>query len=182
MLVARPVAVGLTLLPFRVPLREATFVSWVGLRGATPIILATFPVVAGVPNAETLFNVVFFVVLVSVLVQGTTIPAAARYLGVTGPLTSIDRYSFDAVITGDEGHGLREVRIGEDAPAVGRTVVSLGLPAGVLLALVYRGGQIIVPQGGTVLAAGDRVLLLAEDEPYHVARRLLAGTHAEPDV
>jgi potassium/hydrogen antiporter len=182
MLVARPVAVGLTLLPFRVPLREAAFVSWVGLRGATPIILATFPVVAGVPNAETLFNVVFFVVLLSVLVQGTTIPAAARYLDVTGPLASIDRYSFDAVITGDEGHGLREVRIGEDAPAVGRTVVSLGLPAGVLLALVYRGGQIIVPQGGTVLAAGDRVLLLAEDEPYHVARRLLAGTHAEPDA
>lgn len=178
MFLARPVAVLVTLAAFRVPIREIGFVSWVGLRGATPIILATFPVVAGVPNAETLFNVVFFVVLVSVLVQGTTIPVAARRLGVTARAAAGDRYTFDAVIAGDEGHGLRELRIAEGAPAAGRSVVSLRLPSGVLLALLYRNGQIVVPQGGTILEAGDRLLLLAEDEAYQSARRLLVGDDA----
>jgi potassium/hydrogen antiporter len=174
MFVARPVAVLLTLAPFRVPLREIAYVSWVGLRGATPIILATFPVVAGVPNGETFFHVVFFVVLLSVLVQGTTLPAAARWLGLTTTGPAGGSYSFDAVITGDEGHGLREVTIGARG-AAGMSLVSLGLPAGVLVVLLYRKGQSIVPQGGTVFEAGDRVLLLAEDEAFDTARRLLAG-------
>jgi cell volume regulation protein A len=85
MLVARPIAVVLTLLPFRMPVREVGFVSWVGLRGAAPIILATFPVAAGVPGGEQLFVVVFFVVFTSVLVQGTSIPFAAKALGITAP-------------------------------------------------------------------------------------------------
>jgi potassium/hydrogen antiporter len=180
MVIARPVAVLLTLVPFRVPFREIAFVSWVGLRGATPIILATFPVVAGIQDAHTIFNVVFFVVLLSVLAQGTTIPAAARYLGVAAPFTARDDYTFDAIITGDDGHGLRQVTIAENAPAVGRSVVSLGLPSGVLLVLLYREGQIIMPQGGTTLAAGDRVLLLAQDDAYQTARNLLMGADGEP--
>jgi cell volume regulation protein A len=179
MLVARPVAVLLTLVPFRVAAREIAFVSWVGLRGATPIILATFPVVAGVPNAEIIFNVVFFVVLLSVLAQGTTIPAAARRLGLGAPLPATDRYSFDAVIAGDEGHGLREITVVEGAPAVGQSVVSLGLPAGVLLVLLYRDGQVVVPQGGTTLEAGDRVLLVAEGKSYDAARELLVGSRRQ---
>jgi potassium/hydrogen antiporter len=178
MLIARPVAVLLTLVPFRVPIREVAFVSWVGLRGATPIILATFPVVAGIPDAETIFNVVFFVVLLSVLAQGTTIPSAARRLGVAAPFTATDQYTFDAIITGDEGHGLRQLTILEGAPAVGRSVVSLRLPAGVLLVLIYRDGQVIMPQGGTTLEAGDRIMLLAQDDAYQTARELLIGTEA----
>ncbi len=178
MLIARPVAVLLTLGPFRVSMKEIAFVSWVGLRGATPIILATFPVVAGIEGAETIFNVVFFVVLLSVLAQGTTIPVAARRLGVEVPATANDRYTFDTIITGDEGHGLRQVTIVEHAPAVGRSVVSLGLPSGVLLVLVYRNGQVVMPQGGTVLEAGDRVLLLSEDDSFRTARELLVGADA----
>lgn len=175
LLVARPLAVVLTLLPFRVPAREIAFVSWVGLRGATPIVLATFPVVAGIPNSQTIFDVVFFVVLLSVLIQGTTIPAAAKSLGLAAKLPAENAYTFDAVIAGDEGHGLREVAIAEGAPAAGRSLVSLALPAGVLVVLLYRAGQILVPQGGTVLEAGDRVLLLAEEDTYPAARALLAG-------
>ncbi len=178
MLIARPVAVLLTLVPFRVPARETAFVSWVGLRGATPIILATFPVVAGIPDATTIFNVVFFVVLLSVLAQGTTIPLAARRLKVAAPFMASDRYTFDAVIAGDEGHGLRQLSIEDGSPAAGRSVVSLGLPAGVLLVLVYRDGRIFTPQGGTKLQAGDRVLLLAQDSAYQKARELLVGAEA----
>ena len=179
MFVARPLAVVLTLLPFRVPVREIAFVSWVGLRGATPIILATFPVVAGVPNAQTMFDVVFFVVLLSVLVQGTTIPAVAKRLGLTTTLPAENSYTFDAVIAGDEGHGLREVTIAEGAPAARRSIVSLKLPAGVLVVLVYRDGRILMAEGGTVLEAGDRVLLLAEGDAYQAARTLLAGSGTE---
>lgn len=177
--VARPLAVLLTLVPFRLPAREMAFVSWVGLRGATPIILATFPVVAGIPDATALFNVVFFVVLMSVLVQGTTIPVAARRLRVATAMTPAHRYTFDAVISGDEGHGLREITIAEAAPAVGRTIVSLGLPPGMLIVLLHRAGQILVPQGGTLLEAGDRVLMLAEEEAYQTAWRLLIGGDEE---
>jgi cell volume regulation protein A len=179
MLIARPLAVLLTLVPFRSPAREVAFVSWVGLRGATPIILATFPVVAGVHNADTIFHVVFFVVLLSVIAQGTTIPAAATRLALTTTAPAATSYTFDAVIAGDEGHGLREATLPAGAPAVDRSVVSLGLPKGVLIALIYRGGQILVPQGGTVLEAGDRLLLLAEDEPFQTVRRVLIGTDIE---
>ncbi len=175
MLVARPMAVLLTLVPFRMPVREIAFVSWVGLRGATPIILATFPVVAGVADAETIFNVVFFVVLLSVLAQGTTIPSTARRLGLAMPWTAANQYTFDAVIAGDEGYALRELTIPEDAPAVGHSVVSLGLPPGALIALLYRGGQVMVPQGGTVIEAGDRLLLLVEDADYELTRERLLG-------
>lgn len=179
MLIARPLAVLLILVPFRSSAREIAFVSWVGLRGATPIILATFPVVAGVHNADTIFHVVFFVVLLSVIAQGTTIPAAATRLALTTKAPPTDSYTFEAVIAGDEGHGLREATIREGAPAVGQSLVSLGLPPGVLVALIYRAGQILVPQGGTVLEAGDRLLLLAEDEPFQTARRLLTGGETE---
>ncbi|MDP1570767.1 MAG: potassium/proton antiporter [Vicinamibacterales bacterium] len=181
MFVARPVAVFLTLGPLRRPVREMAFVSWVGLRGATPIILATFPVAAGIPDAHTIFDVVFFVVLMSVLVQGTTIPAAARRLGVASTLLPSSTYSFDQVIAGDEGHSLRTWIVREGAPAIGRTLVSLGLPQGVLVVLVRRGEQQFVPQGGTSLEAGDRLLVLAEDDSYASARRLLTGHDEDGD-
>ncbi|MGE3511617.1 MAG: cation:proton antiporter, partial [Vicinamibacterales bacterium] len=181
MLVARPLAVLFTLLPFRVSGREIAFVSWVGLRGATPIILATFPAVAGVHNADTIFHVVFFVVLLSVLVQGTTIPMAAARLGLTTTAPPTNSYTFDAVIRGDEGHGLREITVRPGAPAVGRSLVSLNLPDGVLVVLIYRAGHVLVPQGGTGLEAGDRLLLLSEDEQLATARQLLTGSSAEED-
>lgn len=84
-LVARPVSVFVSLLFTRLPVRDKAFVSWVGLRGAVPIVLATFPLLARLPKAGTIFDLVFFIVLVSVLVQGSTIPLVARWLGVTAP-------------------------------------------------------------------------------------------------
>lgn len=173
--VARPVAVFITVLPLRMPLRDTLFVSWVGLRGATPIILATFPVVAGVPDATTIFHVVFFIVLLSVLVQGTTIPAAARRLGLAAALGPDRPYTFDDVIRGDGGHALCSLRVGAAASAVGRALVDLRLPSGVIVVLLRRAGVQMIPKGGTVLEAGDELLLLADERGRRVAEQLFAG-------
>ena len=166
--VARPLAVFLTLLPFRVPIRQTAFISWVGLRGATPIILATFPLAAGVSNASWLFDIVFFVVLTSVLVQGTTIGIAARRLRLVDDRAAPARsVSFDAVMTGDEGPRLHEVTIGPQSPAATRQILDLDLPMGVLVVLVRRGAVSFMPQGSTVLEVGDELLIAVE--PQHAA-------------
>jgi potassium/hydrogen antiporter len=173
MFVARPVAVLVTLLPFGRSINEIGFVSWVGLRGATPIILATFPLAAGVPNADRLFNVVFFVVLTSVLVQGTTIAWAARWFRLTGgPASSQRRVSFDTVISGDDGPQLHELSVAYDSPAAGRQLVDIELPPGALVVLVRRGRQSFMPQGSTVLVDGDELLVAAESEHAPVIERL----------
>jgi potassium/hydrogen antiporter len=163
MFVARPIAVVLTAVPLRMPWREHAFISWVGLRGATPIILATFPVVEGVPDAQTLFDVVFFVVLLSVIAQGTTLSFAARTLGLVeaGPAHERD-VSFDSVITGDAGPQLRELVVADDAVAVGRPIIDLAIPQGVLIVLVRRSDVSFMPQGRTEILAGDALLIAAE--------------------
>lgn len=182
-LVARPVAVALVLAPFRVPWREVAFVSWVGLRGATPIVLATFPLAEGIDGAYDLFNIVFFVVVVSVVVQGTTITAAARLLGVTRdgddpPDRPGAPGSSDAVDTGVVAD-IRRLRVAPGAPADGRAIVELGLPEGVLIVLVQRDGRARIPQGGTRLRSGDEVRVLAADHAGHdVARGILAAGDA----
>jgi cell volume regulation protein A len=176
MLVARPLAALITLLPFRRPIREIGFVSWVGLRGAAPIILATFPVVAGVPNAEKIFNVVFFVVLTSVLVQGTTIPYMARRLGVEVDGTNEPALlSFDAVILGDASHQLHQVRISPQAVAVGSRVMDLGLPSELLIVLLRRNETTLLPQGGTVLEGNDELLLFGEEQAFEQVSHVFNG-------
>jgi potassium/hydrogen antiporter len=173
MLVARPLPVVLTLLPFRLPWRQIAFVSWVGLRGAAPIILATFPVVEGIDGAETIFNTVFFVVLTSVLVQGTTIPLASRLLGVVEDEAEPRTYTIEAVMSGSSGHDLHEIPVPEGSAAAGTAVVALDLPPGALIVLLQRGDDFVVPEGRTVLQAGDRLLVLAEGEALDAVRRIM---------
>jgi cell volume regulation protein A len=178
-LVARPAAVFVTLALSRLTVREKLLVSWVGLRGAVPIILATFPLVEGVPEADTIFDVVFFAVVVSVLVQGTTIPLVARRLGVAAPLARHRAYPIEAVSTVSGTTGMHEVTVGPHSPAAGRQVVELGLPEGALLVLISRDDQFLVPQGATVLRPGDTALVLADPESLRVTKRLIEGDGEE---
>jgi potassium/hydrogen antiporter len=172
-LVARPVAVMATLLPWKMPVNEKVLVSWVGLRGAVPIILATYPLVAGVPNAETIFNVVFFIVLVSALVHGTTIPSVASRLGLSAPLQEKRRLSREFDVDPDMPSELLELVIPAGARAVGKQVVDLGLPKGALIILVQKGDERFVPSGSTVIEAGDTILLLTTGEMADVVRARL---------
>ena len=158
-LVARPLSVYLSLLGSRFSLREQTLVGWAGLRGAAPIILATFPLVAGVPGGEALFNIVFFIVLASTLVQGTTIPAVARWLRVRGPA-----YEAEPVWAGEPvRRDLVEYRVPEDSPVVGRQVAQAGLPAGADVVLLRRYDTFVVVRGSTRLRRDDVLLLLADE-------------------
>lgn len=172
MLVARPVGVFLSLFFAGMGLKEKAFVAWVGLRGAVPIVLATFPLVAGVPRADHFFNLVFFVVLASVLLQGTSIPSVARWLGLDAPLDQ-GRALLGTLMTGGLREDLVEMRLPDSSPAAGKQLVDLGCPEGTLVALMRRGGETIVPTGATVLRAGDTVLLVGNREGIDQMRTIL---------
>ncbi len=174
-LVARPLATALSLTPFRTPWRHQAVIAWVGLRGATPIILATFPLVDGVPESQTLFDVVFFVVLTSVLVQGTTVGVIARLLRATSPAPPRTPSPLEPGRPLPDGTALRRLAIGAATFADGRAVVDLHLPRRALLVLVERDGTYVVPTGATRLRAGDDVTLLADDESYAQARAVVYG-------
>jgi len=175
MFVARPLAVFIGLLPSNLDLRSKTFVSWIGLRGAVPIILATFPLLAGIPQADLIFHVVFFVVLTSVLLQGTSIPLVARWLRLDAPLTPKKLYPIEFTPMGELKTELKELIIPSGSTVDGKAIVELGLPDDFLIILIARDDDFVLPSGGTVLKAGDTLLVLSEQESFdHVMR--LANT------
>jgi cell volume regulation protein A len=173
MLVARPVSVFLVLTPFAMSLREKTMVAWVGLRGAVPIVLATFPLLAGVPDAHVLFDLVFFVVLTSVLLQGTSIPAIARWLRVDAPILERE-HELPVTLTGSPRGRLEEIPVVPRSRAIGRRILELGVPRGSLVVLLRRGDEVLIPDGGTALQEGDRVVVLADEAMLPTLRGLLA--------
>lgn len=151
--VARPVAVFASLALSKMQKRTKLFIAWAGLRGAVPIILATFPALAGVNEATEIFNLVFFVVLTSVLIQGTTLRPLAKLLSVSRPASSTSG------MKPASGGDLLEITLVEGSKAVGLQVVELGLPPTALIVLLTRAGSQYVPQGSTVLQIGDRILV-----------------------
>ncbi len=172
--IARPVSAYLSLLPSRMSVREKTMVAWVGLRGAAPIILATFPLLAGVQRAEIYFNLVFFIVLVSSLLQGPTIPWLAKRLGVDAPLSAKRRKPLEYDPTGKTKSDLVEVSIPFDSAVAGRRILDLGLPPGSLVALIIRGEQTLVPSGGTVVNPGDDLLMFADKDELAVINAIIS--------
>ncbi|HLT97790.1 MAG TPA: potassium/proton antiporter [Acidimicrobiia bacterium] len=175
MFIARPVAVWVSLAGKTWPRAERLLISWVGLRGAVPIILATFPLAAGVERAGLIFNAVFFVVILSVALQGTTIPIVARWLKVDAP--GIDPADEREEIVGGESTGrtLHEIEIEDDWWAVGRRIVELDLPPSVWLVLITREGEFLVPQGPTEIEPGDRLTVLANAQERKQVERILTG-------
>jgi potassium/hydrogen antiporter len=177
---ARPAAVALVLGVMRANARDIAFVSWVGLRGAVPIILATFPLVQGVAHADLVFNVVFFIVLTSVLLQGSTLPLVARWLGVAEPPEPATPNIDDLVDDAENALELHQLSIPPGAGAIGRQIVDLDSPTDALIVLIRRGHENVVPQGSTVLAAADRITLIAgEDSLRQVQHTLLDETTSE---
>ncbi|MFE0423760.1 potassium/proton antiporter [Streptomyces sp. NPDC058953] len=172
-MVARPVSVFLTLLPFRISKREQVLLSWAGLRGAVPIILATIPMVSGVADSTRVFNIVFVLVVVYTLIQGPTLPWLAKALKL-GPGAPSDLGIESAPLERLRGH-LLSLTIGDDSRMHGVEVAELRLPAGSAVTLVVRDGKSFVPLPTTVLRRGDELLVVATDPVRDAAeRRLLA--------
>jgi cell volume regulation protein A len=171
--VARPIAVGLVLGVMRVGLRDIVFVAWVGLRGAVPIILATFPFVEGIEHADLVFNVVFVIVVTSVLVQGSSLPLVARSLGVAESPEPVTPSIDDLVDDVDNAIELHHVSIPQGAGSIGRQIVDLDLPSDALIVLIRRGQENLVPQGSTVLAASDQLTLIAGEDSLPDVERAL---------
>jgi cell volume regulation protein A len=171
--IARPAGVFLSLSLSRLSMREKTFVSWVGLRGAVPIVLATFPLLAGIPESHTLFNIVFFIVISSVLLQGTTIPLISRWLGVDEPFGGKKSRNLEFEFPYDENSETAEFGIPSGSGVAGKQVVELGLPESALIMLIKRGDGSVVPRGSTILEAGDVLLVLAEKYDFPKIRSIL---------
>ncbi|MFD7710325.1 potassium/proton antiporter [Streptomyces sp. NPDC059785] len=170
--VARPLSVFATLLPFRLPWQEKALMSWAGLRGAVPIILATIPMVNGVTGSERVFNIVFVLVVVYTLIQGPTLPWLARKLRLDTSAGTADLGIESAPLERLRGH-LLSVGIPEGSRMHGVEVSELRLPAGAAVTLVVREGTSFVPLPTTVLRHGDELLVVATDPVRDAAEKRL---------
>jgi cell volume regulation protein A len=180
MLVARPLAVVLSLLPFRLPWREQVLISWVGLRGAVPVVLALFPLIYDAENARLYFNVAFFIVLISLLLQGWTIAPVARWLRLEVPPVTepLQRVTLD--IPGHFEHEILCYEVRPGSPIGGRDFVELELPEDKHVMAVMRDGVPQALRSGLQFRAGDYVYLLAR--PKSLARlSMLFDPHVEPE-
>ncbi len=173
MLIARPLSVFLSLALVKMSVRQKTLISWVGLRGAVPIILATFPRIAHLPEASLIFNIVFFIVLTSALFQGWSIPYVARALGLDAPVDRRRRYPIEFAPVEGADTELVDLIVPYRSAAAGKPIVELGLPADSLVVLVSREDSYLVPSGSTVLQGGDTILVLVNKENLPHVRAIL---------
>jgi cell volume regulation protein A len=178
MFIARPLAVAACLAPFRYPAREIVFIGWIGMRGAVPIVLGLFPLVAGVPQAQLLFHVAFFIVLLSLLLQGGSLPLAARLAQVRAgrPSAAISTAPLDGGVHARE---VVQFVIADGAPATRRALDDLDWPDGSRLIELERGGRIVGP---TDLRSGDVVAVVAPAEQVSALEELFAPAAADGEL
>jgi len=162
--VARPISVFASLSFFKSNVRSKLFISWVGLRGSVPIVFATYPLVAGIPKAELIFNLVFFISISSVLLQGTTLSYVAKMLHVTVPAKIKRRIGLDFETIDHIKSEMLEVMVTENSKAIGKRILELEIPSTVNIIAIKRGEVYIVPTGSTRIQSEDTLHVLAEDE------------------
>jgi cell volume regulation protein A len=174
--VTRPMAVWMSLLPFGAKLspKARHYVSWVGLRGAAPILFATYPKLAGLDPDNTIFNIVFFITIFSLVVQGTTVSSMARVLDVAD---KSPEKGFDIDLPDEVKAALTEVDIIEGGARDGALLKDVKLPEKTLVMMIRRGDRYIVPNGGTTLHRGDKLLLISEEVQANEAPEIESRDH-----
>jgi cell volume regulation protein A len=163
-LIARPLGVFISLMFFRMKMRRRLYISWVGLRGAVPIVFATYPLLAGIDKADMIFNIVFFVSLSSVLVQGTTLSMVAKWLRVSLPGTVKPISPVDTFLNDGAKSFIREIVIPEENHSVGMRIVDLKFPRKAIIAMISRNEKFLTPNGATEIEANDMLIILTEDK------------------
>lgn len=183
-LVARPFAVWISTLGMRLGWRDRVFISWAGLRGAVPIVLATYPLAAGIPVGEDIFNLVFFAVLLSVAFQGSTLGLLARWLKLTVPARPSPLFSLELVTLAASDLDLMVVDLPGPEGQLGSTIAELKLPLGAVITLIARERGLVVPKGSTQLRGWDQVTILghAKDEDQICAVMFDAILHSQENA
>ena len=161
-LVARPIAVFTCLAKSQFTTRSKIFISWVGLRGAVPIILSIYALDAGVENGKLIFNLVFFISLTSVLIKGTTIPYIAKRLRLNVPMHIRKKSTVDIELANKVKSIIIELDVLPEYRCVGKTLVELVLPEGITISMLHRDGNIFIPDGFTRIRPGDKLTILAD--------------------
>ncbi|MDR2084246.1 MAG: potassium/proton antiporter [Bacteroidales bacterium] len=167
-ILGRPLSVLISLAPFRkLTMKARLYVSWVGLRGAVPIIFATYPVVAEIPYAQDIFNIVFFITLLSMLVQGTTVASAAKLLGLANKDVEIKKKSEFGVefdFSDEVKSAMSEVVVNEDSLRNGNKLMNIPIPEKSLVVMIKRGNHYFIPRGNSILEKNDVMLIITDDE------------------
>ena len=161
---ARPIAVFVSLLPFRLRSRKKWFISWVGLRGAVPIVFATYPLLAGVEKADMIFNIVFFVSISSVLIQGTTLTRVAKWLHVSLPDQVKATNPSDLILSESTHYEKVEMIIPAGSHLHGKKILDLRLPSQALIILIQRDDQFLIPNGSTMIQEGDQLTVVTTNK------------------
>lgn len=162
-IVARPVSVLLCLLPFKnFTFKGKLYISWVGLRGAVPIIFATYPLIAGIENAGTMFNIVFFITILSLLIQGTTVTQVAGWLDLIGQPKRKNEIGIE--LPDEIKSAMSEIDITPEVLLHGKKLMDLRLPDHTLVVMVKRGDNYFIPKGQTVLKEHDKLLIISDDD------------------
>lgn len=168
--IARPLSTFICLLPFKYNLREKFYVSWGGLRGAVPIILATYLLVSGVPGSRAMFNLVFFIVIISMLIQGGTLGPMARLLKVQEPLRPPRHLPFKSR---EHNRDFVEFEVGQGSPLIGKTILELDFPMNFLVVLIKRGNNDFMPRGNTEIELYDRLVCLVDSDSIPSLEKLI---------
>lgn len=173
MVVARPIAVFLSTIGMKYKLNEKIFLSWAGLRGAVPIVLATFPMIAGLPNSQLFFNVVFFVVLTSTLIQGSTITLLAEKLKLVGAKKVNSPHTLELVSIGKANAEIIEFEVSSDAKVEGRKLSEIDFPSGTLINAIIRDNKLVTPSGKTIINEHDILYVLTDRKSKRDLENLL---------
>lgn len=166
--IARPVGVFISLVFFKMKLRRRFYISWVGLRGAVPIVFATYPLLAGIEKANMIFSIVFFISVTSILIQGTTLSVLAKWLNVGLPEKSKIITEVDQLLLELPKSSLQEFTISSDFFAVNKRIVDLNFPKSAFIIMIKRDNQFIRPGGSTEIKAEDILMVLADDQQDYI--------------
>jgi cell volume regulation protein A len=163
-IVARPLSVFISLVFFRMKIKNKIFISLVGLRGAVPIVFATYPLIAGIDKSQMIFNIVFFISLTSVLIQGTGLGYFAKILKVCMPSKVKQKSPVERLLDDESKSEISEITIAENSPHIGKRIVDLHFPETAIIAMIQRGEKFVIPKGNTIIKEGDVFVILSENK------------------